>query len=163
MLHLFSNFVIPIVLHPRHKLTYFKLAKWENDWIDTAEKLLRDEFEWSYAADSCLVECDGDEDRTVIPSAASVSFSSPNHVYCANTVGRITFSITCLPLPPQTLLTLVAKLTNTSMQGLKMYQTLLLGGTTGAHCILTFLGWLWITSLYLVCAAAVSALVSNNI
>ncbi|KAF9221347.1 hypothetical protein BS17DRAFT_655248, partial [Gyrodon lividus] len=27
---------IAMVLHPRHKLTYFKKANWEEGWIDTA-------------------------------------------------------------------------------------------------------------------------------
>lgn len=36
------------VLHPRHKLSYFKAARWEDDWIQTAESLVRDEFERSY-------------------------------------------------------------------------------------------------------------------
>ena len=33
-----------IVLHPRHKLAYFKNARWEDDWVTTAEKLVRDQF-----------------------------------------------------------------------------------------------------------------------
>lgn len=37
------------VLHPRHKLTYFKNASWEAEWITNAEKLVRDEFKRSYA------------------------------------------------------------------------------------------------------------------
>jgi hypothetical protein len=36
------------VLHPRHKLSYFKTAGWEDEWIKTAEALVRDEFERSY-------------------------------------------------------------------------------------------------------------------
>jgi hypothetical protein len=43
------------VLHPRHKLDYFKGAGWEADWITTAQKIVRDEFEGSYA-DIELVE-----------------------------------------------------------------------------------------------------------
>lgn len=39
-----------LVLHPRHKLEYFKTAAWEDDWIETAEGLVRDEFERSYSA-----------------------------------------------------------------------------------------------------------------
>lgn len=38
------------VLHPRHKLEYFKTAAWEDDWIETAEGLVCDEFERSYSA-----------------------------------------------------------------------------------------------------------------
>jgi hypothetical protein len=39
------------VLHPRHKLTYFKNAGWETDWIDAAERIVRTEFKRSYARD----------------------------------------------------------------------------------------------------------------
>jgi hypothetical protein len=38
-----------VVLHPRHKLQYFKNIGWEDDWIQTAEDLVRDEFARSYA------------------------------------------------------------------------------------------------------------------
>jgi hypothetical protein len=38
------------VLHPRHKLQYFKTAGWQDEWIQTAEGLVRDEFERSYAS-----------------------------------------------------------------------------------------------------------------
>ena len=37
-----------IVLHPRHKLSYFKTARWEDEWMATAEWLVRDEFASSY-------------------------------------------------------------------------------------------------------------------
>jgi len=36
------------VLHPRYKLTYFKSAGWEDSWIKTAEKLVRDRFQSDY-------------------------------------------------------------------------------------------------------------------
>jgi hypothetical protein len=38
-----------VVLHPRHKLSYFKTAGWTADWIQTAEKLVHDEFDGHYA------------------------------------------------------------------------------------------------------------------
>ena len=38
------------VLHPRHKLTYFKNAGWELEWINTAETLVCEEFECSYSS-----------------------------------------------------------------------------------------------------------------
>lgn len=41
---------IAMVLHPRHKLAYFKKAHWEPQWIQTAESLVRNEFERSYAS-----------------------------------------------------------------------------------------------------------------
>jgi hypothetical protein len=36
------------VLHPRHKLNYFKNAKWETEWIEDARILVRAEFDRSY-------------------------------------------------------------------------------------------------------------------
>jgi len=42
-------YCIAMILHPRHKLTYFKKAGWESQWIEFAEVLLREEFECSYA------------------------------------------------------------------------------------------------------------------
>jgi hypothetical protein len=38
-----------IVLHPRHKLTYFAKASWESAWIATAREIVRVEFDRSYA------------------------------------------------------------------------------------------------------------------
>ncbi|KIM56465.1 hypothetical protein SCLCIDRAFT_37791, partial [Scleroderma citrinum Foug A] len=39
---------IAMVLHPRHKLSYFKNAQWEDEWIATTEVLVREEFARSY-------------------------------------------------------------------------------------------------------------------
>ncbi|KAG1765575.1 hypothetical protein EDD22DRAFT_766221, partial [Suillus occidentalis] len=39
---------IAMVLHPRHKLSYFRSAGWEPQWIETAEQLVRSEFKRSY-------------------------------------------------------------------------------------------------------------------
>jgi len=36
------------VLHPCHKLQYFKTAGWQDDWTQIAETLVCDEFECSY-------------------------------------------------------------------------------------------------------------------
>src|SRR6267154_761119 len=49
------------VLHPCHKLTYFKHAKWEDDWIETAEALVRSEFARSY--DAVSMDADSDTDN----------------------------------------------------------------------------------------------------
>ena len=48
LLSFLSSFYFP-VLHPRHKLPYFKMAGWAADWIDTAQDLVRHEFEFTYA------------------------------------------------------------------------------------------------------------------
>ncbi|KIK33084.1 hypothetical protein CY34DRAFT_31394, partial [Suillus luteus UH-Slu-Lm8-n1] len=39
---------IAMVLHPQHKLSYFKAAHWLDEWIQTADQLVREEFECSY-------------------------------------------------------------------------------------------------------------------
>ncbi|PPQ81292.1 hypothetical protein CVT26_015194 [Gymnopilus dilepis] len=39
---------IAMVLHPRHKLEYFKKHGWEALWIDTARQIVREEFNRSY-------------------------------------------------------------------------------------------------------------------
>ena len=38
-----------LVLHPRHKLHYFKTAGWEKTWIETAKTIVREEFDQTYA------------------------------------------------------------------------------------------------------------------
>lgn len=41
--------MLDVVLHPRHKLAYFKKAGWDAEWIDAAELIVREEYERSYA------------------------------------------------------------------------------------------------------------------
>lgn len=41
---------ILLVLHPRHKLRYFKNAGWTDEWVDEAETILRTEFDKSYGS-----------------------------------------------------------------------------------------------------------------
>jgi hypothetical protein len=55
------------VLHPRHKLAYFKSARWEEEWIETAASLVREEFERSY------LEVDIDDGDATVVDAATVS------------------------------------------------------------------------------------------
>ncbi|KAF5325375.1 hypothetical protein D9619_009657 [Psilocybe cf. subviscida] len=40
---------IAMVLHPRHKLQYFKSAGWEEGWVDAAAEIVREEYDRSYA------------------------------------------------------------------------------------------------------------------
>ncbi|KIL58826.1 hypothetical protein M378DRAFT_85881 [Amanita muscaria Koide BX008] len=51
---------IAMVLHPRHKLQYFRTAGWTKEWITTSLKIVRDRFETVYKAISSA-----DEDDTV--------------------------------------------------------------------------------------------------
>lgn len=55
------------MLHPRHKLAYFKTARWEEEWIETAASLVREEFERSY------LEVDIDDGDAIVVDAAAVS------------------------------------------------------------------------------------------
>jgi hypothetical protein len=52
-IHTISIFFL--VLHPRHKL---KNAGWEEDWIDTAHQMVRDEFDRTYAFMDIAVDDD---------------------------------------------------------------------------------------------------------
>jgi hypothetical protein len=36
------------VLHPRHKLQYFKKAGWDDAWVNTAYEMVRHVFEGTY-------------------------------------------------------------------------------------------------------------------
>ena len=39
-----------LVLHPRHKLEYFKNAGWPDDWIEEAKTIVRTQFDLSYGS-----------------------------------------------------------------------------------------------------------------
>ncbi|KAF8234907.1 hypothetical protein L208DRAFT_1259687, partial [Tricholoma matsutake] len=39
---------ITMVLHPHHKLVYFKATGWDQDWINIAKGLVQDQFESHY-------------------------------------------------------------------------------------------------------------------
>jgi hypothetical protein len=64
-----------IVLHPRHKLTYFKNARWEDDWVTTAEKLVRDQFALYLDSDATNVS----QDNHSAMSETSESPSEESH------------------------------------------------------------------------------------
>ena len=36
------------VLHPCYKLSYFRTAKWQQYWINTAHEIVEQEYEWHY-------------------------------------------------------------------------------------------------------------------
>jgi len=62
---IFTGFVlltVVLVLHPQHKLSYFKGAQWEDDWIETAEQLVREEFERSYLSVNVNSDLECEED-----------------------------------------------------------------------------------------------------
>ena len=49
LFHFFFSY-LPLVLHPRHKLRYFKNAGWQDEWIERAEEIVRTEFNLSYGS-----------------------------------------------------------------------------------------------------------------
>ena len=61
------------VLHPRHKLEYFKRNKWDEASIDAARDLLQDEFDRLY----WLLDVDGDTNVSQVngDTTATVSCS----------------------------------------------------------------------------------------
>ena len=60
--YIYFLIIKPLVLHPQHKSDYFRRAGWSSDWIDTAESLVRDEFERSYK-DKGAGDLDMNEDK----------------------------------------------------------------------------------------------------
>ena len=49
MFLLFVLFTSSPVLHPQHKIHYFKKAGWDENWIETAKDIVRAEFDQTYA------------------------------------------------------------------------------------------------------------------
>ena len=39
-----------LVLHPWHKLMYFRNAGWEKEWVERAEEIVHDKFDKSYGS-----------------------------------------------------------------------------------------------------------------
>lgn len=65
------------VLHPCHKLAYFRKLKWPLDWINLAETLVRDEFERNYTAIFDNVEDEEDDNDNEASPKPKVSHSAP--------------------------------------------------------------------------------------
>ena len=64
---IYALHVIFTVLHPRHKLQYFKKAGWEESWIKTSHDIVRTEFDQTYAFMDV-------EEHSDAPPAPSVCF-----------------------------------------------------------------------------------------
>jgi hypothetical protein len=58
---------IAMILHPGLKLEYFRLREWEKEWIDQAEKIVREEFAANYE------KAAASEETSVEASPAQVS------------------------------------------------------------------------------------------
>ncbi|KIK09811.1 hypothetical protein K443DRAFT_73249, partial [Laccaria amethystina LaAM-08-1] len=40
---------IAMILHPHHKLAYFKNNRWTDTWINTVKDIVHAEFDWKYS------------------------------------------------------------------------------------------------------------------
>src|SRR5271168_747090 len=58
---LMTDFSVILVLHPRHKLKYFEMAGWEEEWIQTARQIVRSEFDRTYAFMDIKVDTGADD------------------------------------------------------------------------------------------------------
>ena len=70
-------FYCNIVLHPRHKLSYFKQAGWPTEWINTAEDIVRTKFNRSYAVNNDTEDENDDEDIVVMVRSSMLFFFHP--------------------------------------------------------------------------------------
>lgn len=71
---------IAMVLHPQYKLQYFKDAKWEPEWIDTAEELVRTQFDLAYHKDNNNTT-ENTADKNPIPKSSSKSSSKQPNLF----------------------------------------------------------------------------------
>jgi hypothetical protein len=65
------------VLHPCHKLSYFQRAGWAPDWIATAKKIVRDEFDRSYRFRDDVVIATGSEDTNDAAASKNIFDNLP--------------------------------------------------------------------------------------
>jgi hypothetical protein len=77
--------MLVLVLHPRHKLQYFKNAKWEQDWIDTAQQIVNDEYLRSYAPNEAAPSQNNDSD---VDMHVSMLVMSPLSVLIGTGLGK---------------------------------------------------------------------------
>ena len=55
------------MLHPCHKLAYFKAANWPDEWINIAKDLVTAEFECTYLTHDETGDATDDEEAVVEP------------------------------------------------------------------------------------------------
>ncbi len=67
-----------VVLHPRHKLEYFKKAAWLASWYSTARDLVRTTYELSYANRTDLIDVSSSEDESGKDNMVSAQIYRPN-------------------------------------------------------------------------------------
>ena len=68
------------MLHPRHKLEYFKKQKWEESWIQDARDIVRRNFDRSYA--TADVQGNKDDMRAGNSVPEAVSYTNAFNLRC---------------------------------------------------------------------------------
>jgi len=74
-----------LVLHPCHKLSYFRTAGWEEEWVETAQEMVRDVFERSYKQEGALEEGGPTLEMSNTVSKVNIPYSPKNE---ANLFGQ---------------------------------------------------------------------------
>ncbi|KIM51047.1 hypothetical protein SCLCIDRAFT_46451, partial [Scleroderma citrinum Foug A] len=69
-------YCIAMILHPCYKLEYFKQAKWNVDWIDTAQDLIRATYDSTYAP--CHVQ---EDDRSATESSTCAGEARSTNIF----------------------------------------------------------------------------------
>jgi len=69
------------VLHPQHKLLYFKTARWEDDWIKIAETLIQDEYTWTYTSNKDGGDDSEDADLEMQPDPSNQSIKTVPNIF----------------------------------------------------------------------------------
>jgi hypothetical protein len=129
------------VLHPRHKLQYFKNAGWEEEWVETARNIVRDEFDRTYAF------MDYDEEVVLMERVREqfkIEYLSSSRLALPNTRSprcHPTYSMIYLHYQLLLLQSFVTSLTDTLLLILSKLSTSASGGMKGGWRIHVFIVW----------------------
>ena len=139
-----------LVLHPRHKLHYFKTAGWKDDWIETLHDIVCEEFDRTYA----FMDFDG-SDEVIAMDKVWKHFKFCDCCCWILSTSRHhrlqIFSMIYLHFQHQKLRSFVTSLIDTSAQILSKSQMSASGGTKRGWCIPAFIAWPSITLQFQVC------------
>lgn len=134
------------VLHPRHKLEYFKSAGWEDEWIITAKAIVRTEYERCYEADETE---DVSTDEVCLLLHHYIAFDSLSIQRLSFHV-QLIFSTVYQPSQHPSAQSFETNSIDTSAPTPNMSTMFYFGGPNTNTSIHGFLAWHWITYLYLV-------------
>ena len=128
------------VLHPRHKLQYFKKAGWKESWITTSRNIVRTEFDQMDA----FMDVEEQSDSALPPSVCYIQFIpiiDANLFSFSVCLPLTTSSMICQRFPPPQNLIFVMNLIVILAPTLSWLLTQSLGGTTNGSFILASIPW----------------------